>query len=314
MVLEKPVYYLGLLTTSHYLLRVLKFIFLFVRQSSLPRYLHGTNSWALVTGASSGIGFGFAQELCRRGFNVVLHGRNPVKLARLKADLNRQYPDRSIRIAVADALRSDLVSPVEDIASTVRDLHLTVLINNIGGLAGIVTPDFKTLDTHTAREVDDTINLNDRFATQLTRALLPVLVKNQPSLILNVGSMATVMRMPYLSVYAAAKAYDMAFSSNLAAEMKAERREVEVLGILVGNVQTEARPGLATSTMTPSARVMARAALERVGCGRSVVHGYLPHALQQASLDCLPDALLGIFVQKEAKQLRENAEMIAKVA
>lgn len=314
MVLENLFYYLGLLTASLYSWRVVQFILLFLRQSSLPRYRHGITSWALVTGASSGIGLAFAQELCRRGFNVILHGRNRHKLQGLKADIGRQFPDRSVRIVVADALQSDLVGPVNDLVSCVQDLHLTVLINNIGGLGGIVTPTFKPLSTHTAREVDDTIDLNARFATQLTRALLPSLVKNTPSLILNIGSLAAVMSMPYLSVYSAAKAYDMAFSANLAAEMKAEGQDVEVLGILVGSVQTEGRPGVRTSMMTPSAMIMARAALERVGCGRSVVPAYLPHAWQQAFLRFFPEALMGLFVEKEAKKLKANAEMLAKMA
>ncbi len=312
MVFEKSFHYLGLLATIYYLFKVLRFTFLFVRPSSLPRYLHGGNSWALVTGASSGIGLGFAQELCSRGFDVVLHGRNAAKLEGLKADLNIQYPNRSIRIAVADALQVDTTTSVDHLVSAVRDLHLTVLVNNIGGVAGIVSPQFKSLETHTAQEMDDTIQLNDRFATQLTRGLLPMLSRNHPSLILNVGSVVAEMSMPYLSVYAAAKAYDMAFSSNLAAEMKAEGRDVEVLGILVGNVQTEGRQGLSTSIMTPSGRTMASAALERVGCGRSVVPGYLPHALQKATMDCLPAALVGGFLEKEAIRLRDHAAMASK--
>ncbi|KAL9112670.1 MAG: hypothetical protein Q9187_007730, partial [Circinaria calcarea] len=185
---EKSLYCLGILTTCYYFLRFFQFIYLFIRPSSLPRYLRRPSSWALITGASSGIGFGFAQELCSRGFNVILHGRNPNKLERLQAELQRQFPDRSIRIAIADAVQSKVASSIEDIVSSLRDLQLTVLINNIGGITGMAPPPFKTLAAYTAQEVDETIKVNAGFATQITRALLPVLQKNQPSLILNIGS------------------------------------------------------------------------------------------------------------------------------
>ena len=311
-VLERAFYYLGLLTASQCLVRGLNFIFLFIRPSSLPRYRHDNNSWALVTGATGDIGFGFAQELCRRGFNVIIHGRNTAKLEKSKVDLEREHPDRFIRIAVADAFGSNVATAIAQIVLSVQDVKLTVLINNIGGVGGVLKPEFKTLESHTAEQVDGVIDLNDTFMTQLTRALLPNLSKNQPSLVINIGSMSSLMSMPYLTVYSASKAYTMAFSRNVEAEMKAEGKDVEVLGILLGNVKTEKRPDLTVGFGVPTARTMASATLERVGCGRSVVPGYLPHALQKMMLDCMPDSLSSYVMRSMMKQLKAEAEARAK--
>jgi 17beta-estradiol 17-dehydrogenase / very-long-chain 3-oxoacyl-CoA reductase len=64
--------------------------------------------WAIVTGGSDGIGRGYVEELLFRGFNVIVHGRSKEKLAKLKVDLERQYPTRSIATVIADASHVEL--------------------------------------------------------------------------------------------------------------------------------------------------------------------------------------------------------------
>lgn len=78
--------------------------------------------------------------------------------------------------------------------------------------------------------------MNARWPTQLTKALLPLLTDNSPSLIMNVGSMAGLWGLPYLSVYCASKAFNMLFSDALKQEIAAEgkRKDIEVIGIIVG--------------------------------------------------------------------------------
>ncbi|KAA6410267.1 MAG: hypothetical protein FRX48_05688 [Lasallia pustulata] len=313
--ISKLFFYLGLFTAAKYLSQLLSFIYLFVRTSSLPRYLHSTSSWALVTGSSDGLGRGFAEELCDQGFNVVLHGRNPAKLERLKADLNRDFPGRSIRIAVADSLQSDRAGAIQAVIDVVQDLNLTVLVNNVGGTLGIVTPTFKMFERQTSREVDDGIQLNLGFATRLTHALLPILQRNQPSLIINISSAAGIMSMPYLVVYSSSKAYNVSFSRHLSAELKVEGKDIEVLGIIVGDTVTPGgRPGTVVSLMTPSPRTMARATLQKVGCGREVVPGYMMHALQIYGVSCLPGWLSASLLAKAMKKFKEDAEAYAKRA
>ena len=89
----------------------------FLYPSTLDRYLRDyqeEKSWALVTGSSDGIGEGIAHELCSRGFNVVLHGRNAEKLSRVQASLLAGYPKVQIRKVIADA-ESFTTSAIDDI-------------------------------------------------------------------------------------------------------------------------------------------------------------------------------------------------------
>ncbi|KAI4126901.1 MAG: hypothetical protein LQ347_004806 [Umbilicaria vellea] len=300
---------------AKYLSELLSFTNLFARSISLPRYLHHTSSWALITGSCDGIGRGSVEELCLQGFNVVLHGRNPAKLERLKEDLNKEFSGCSIRIAVADSLQSNDASSNQAIVDGVQDLNLTVLVNNIGGLAGIVTPNFKTLERLSTQEIDDTIQLNLGFATQITHALLPILERNQPSLIINISSVAAVLSTPYLTLYSASKAYNISFSRNLSAEFKAEGKDIEDLGIIVGETITPGgRPGRSVGIMRPSPRTLAKAALQKVGCGRENVPGYSVHALQVSGLSLLPEFLTAFLVAKQMRKSKQHAEAYVKKA
>jgi len=117
---------LGTLTLTLLFLRLSRFLYLYLRPSSLPRYLHSPDNhepWALITG----IGKTIAHTLTQHGFNIIiLHGRNASKLSSLAATLHHSFPARRFRPAVLDA----------SLASSTADLHLTVLVNNVAG--GIV--------------------------------------------------------------------------------------------------------------------------------------------------------------------------------
>ena len=273
---------IGIISTSFLFIRFLRFLHLYTRPSSLKRYHHGDNPWAFVTGASDGIGRAFAQELAQNGFNVILHGRNTAKLETVKAQLQKQFPKLNFRILIADASSSSY-QQINDLITSIHDLHLTILINNVGG-AITVAP----LEDTTSEDIDAIINLNARFPTQLTKALLPKLTRTiSPSLIMNIGSTGDFC-VPYATVYGGSKGFNMTWSSSLGMELRSEGRNVEVLGVSVGRVTDVSHSKKDASFFTPSARTMAKAALQRVGCGRPVVVGYVGHALQRFLVGILP--------------------------
>jgi len=215
--------------------------------------------------------------------------------------LNQEFPNTKFRIVVADA--SDASNQqIQELVSSLSDIHLTILINNVGG--GSVC---KPLEDHAPREVDSMMNLNARFPIQITRALLSTFTKtSDPRLIMTIGSLGT-SGVPYAVPYGGSKAFNMSMSASLDVEMRTEGKNVEVIGIPVGGVTEVGHRKDAATFFTPNGRTMARAALARVGCGRAVVIGYLGHAIQIFFLELLPRAVKESLVVPIMKRYKEEA-------
>ncbi|KAK3673196.1 hypothetical protein LTR78_007036 [Recurvomyces mirabilis] len=278
----------------------------FLRRSQLDRY-QGTQenpAWALVTGGSDGIGHGFAEELLSRGFNVVLHGRSQVKLEGVKNALLKEWPQREIRLVIIDAAKLDgLDDKLQSAAKSLQDINLKVLINNVGGDGG-VAPLFTPLQEKPASDISKFLCVNSHFPTAITRVFLPQLIRNEPTLIMNIGSGVSEIAGPYISIYSGAKSYNKAWSRSMAAELKLQGYDIEVLCIMVGLVATNSTQDRKPGGAIASSRGMAASSLNAVGCGRYDIWAYWPHALQFAILlHLLPTKFVNNFgakiVQKE---------------
>ena len=297
--------YVAALAAAYFFTKSASFFWTYCRPSSLPKYLHHCRkSYALITGASDGIGFGLAEEFCSRNFNVILHGRNQSKLTKLKETLSASYPKVDVQILVLDAL-SATVDDMQSAIQQVQDLHITALVNNIGGTGGIVSSAFLSFSNNTFREIDDMITLNLRFTTLFTRAFLPILTRNGPSLILNLGSQGD-LGVAYLPIYSSTKSYIRALTRALSAEFKAEGINIEVLDCAGGSIASAQNPAEAT-LMRPSSRRFAKACLDSVGCGQTRVVPYLPHGLQELLLGVLlPNWLVDTLIAKQLKPMADN--------
>ncbi|GAB7366659.1 hypothetical protein MBLNU230_g8642t1 [Neophaeotheca triangularis] len=280
----------------------------FLRRSTFDRYKDSSvPSWALVTGASNGIGRGFAEELCSRGFSVILHGRNPSKLESVKADLLSQWPECEIKILVLDAANEDDYTRLEANAEQLKYLNIKVLVNNV---AGSPDPLWATLTSRTGLDISTFIDATARFP-DITRVLLPQLIERKPSLILTIGSGASEFPGPYISVLSGCKAFNKSWSRCLTTEMKVEGHgEVEVLFLLVGMVATTNTRK--ASTMVPSPRRFAKSGLEAAGSGRSVAWAYWPHALQFGVIGLLPDWIAERMIASIAVKEKALEEAEAK--
>lgn len=273
--------HVGVCAVAVVLLLALDTLVVYLRPSKLPRYLQTKNSqpaWALVTGASDGIGKAFAHSLAEAGFNVVIHGRNPSKLAVVLAELESTYPLRSFRTLLADATECH-PDAFEDIVQFLSDIHLTVLVNNAGGVSRRpASTDYRPLDSYTHAELVESVNLNALFPTLLTRALTPALAANGPALIIFVGSVAD-LGLPLVAPYGSSKSFLRTLADSMALEMKMTGRDIEALHLRIGPVTGVATIWRRPSWLQPHATTLAQTVLDRVGCGRAVVVPYLPHAL-----------------------------------
>ncbi|MCH7810248.1 MAG: SDR family oxidoreductase [Chloroflexi bacterium] len=164
---------------------------------------------ALVTGASAGIGEEFARQLAKRGYDVVIVARRRDRLDKLASELKEGGAD-------AEVIAADLSRP-EGVAAVVERLEkgdISVLVNNAG---------FATSGEFTQLPVDrelQEIDLNIRALTQLSHAGLARMKQSGAGSIINVASTGAYQPVPYMSTYAATKAYVLSFSEGLHEEAK----------------------------------------------------------------------------------------------
>jgi 17beta-estradiol 17-dehydrogenase / very-long-chain 3-oxoacyl-CoA reductase len=284
----------------------------FLRPYNLSKYKKGGKGepWALVTGASDGIGVGFAEELASQGFNVILHGRNEQKLLGVKERLLFQWPARKFEIlildAIADAGNADKMAAA---LAEFKDLNIKILINNVGGVAG-GKPSFRKFVEKSPGLIDDWIDINLRFATQFTRQLLPTLIANQAALIINISSGSADAPSPWLAVYSGTKAFNKSWSRSLAVELLDEGHDIDCHAIIVGPTATD-RLGLDVSMTQPSVRTLAKSSLRYAGTSVRDVAAYWGHDYLMTLFSILPNSFAENFVRNFSKEFikKEQREM-----
>lgn len=170
-------------------------------------------AFALVTGASQGLGKYFARALAARRHNLVLVARTKEKLEALANEL------RTTHAIEAEPLAFDLASPLagQRLAQELRERELSIdlLVNNAGfGLRG------KFWEFSLERQLE-MISLHDAAAVELTYSLLPPMIEAHTGGIINVSSIAGFQPIPYAALYSATKAFLTTFSMALREELRA---------------------------------------------------------------------------------------------
>jgi short-subunit dehydrogenase len=174
----------------------------------------------LITGASSGIGLELAYECARHDHDLILVARSKDVLKKVKMTIERTQ-NSFVEIFECDLTKT---RAVEMLAKKIekKDLKVNNLINNAGfGTSG----NFQKLDIKTELNM---INLNCSSLVELTHTFLPQILKKNGR-ILNVASTAAFQPVPFMSVYAATKAFVLSFSEALNSEIKSKGASVTAL-------------------------------------------------------------------------------------
>jgi short-subunit dehydrogenase len=257
---------------------------------------------ALITGASSGLGAEFARQLAPVADTLVLVARRADNLDALKADLEARHPAVRVHVYVMDITREnqnrDFLVWLER-----EKIRLNFVINNAG--MGDKGP-FANGDW---AKIHAMLELNVVALTRLTHHLLPTLREGGRGAILNVSSIAGLIPLPHMSVYAATKAYVNSFSDGLRMELR--DTGVTVTAVLPGPVETEfgqvatrgnGDPEWDTPeelTMTPGDVV--HAALAAVAADKArVIPGWKVALLMGAAV-ALPLGILRLILQRKAR-------------
>lgn len=167
---------------------------------------------ALVTGASSGIGETFARELAKKNYNLILVARSQDKLEKLASELSEKYQIETGAIA-QDLTESNAGQKVFDRLKT-QNIVVDLLINNAG------FGDYGEFASRPLAKQMAMIQLNIAALVELTGLFLPLMQQRRNGAVVNVASIGGFQPIPYMSVYAATKAFVLSFSEALWAENK----------------------------------------------------------------------------------------------
>lgn len=185
--------------------------------------------WAVITGASSGIGAEFAHRLAARGMHLVLVARRQDLMQELADELDTRHGTKT-EIIVSDLTQPGEARRVMDEVER-RGLTVELLVNNAGfGFAGAID------DTDVERMLE-MIRLNVAALTELTYRALAGMLERRHGAVINVASVAAFQPVAYMPVYAATKAYVLSLSEALWAE--ARDRNVTVMALCPGATRTE---------------------------------------------------------------------------
>ncbi|MEG5171833.1 SDR family oxidoreductase [Microcoleus sp. B3-D7] len=252
---------------------------------------------ALITGASGGIGAAFAAELAKRQHNLILVARSEDKLQQLAATLQQEF-NILVEIIVQDLTAPAAGTAVFD-AVVKKGWTVDLLVNNAGfGDYGVFAD--RPLDKQVTM-----VQLNIVALVELSHLFLQGMRQRKAGSVINVSSIAAFQPMPYLSMYAATKAFVLSFSEALWAENK--DLGIRVLCLCPGPTESdffavaEFPKSMASSSgqkLVPAAEVV-RDALKALDKNEShVVTGGIPNQIIANMPRLMPRELLVKSVEK----------------
>lgn len=185
--------------------------------------------WALVTGASAGIGQAIAEQLAAAGTHLILTARRADRLSQLASDLALKHGTR-VEVFPADLAKPGAAREIHAF-TTGKGIAVDLLVNNAGFGA------FGHIQEIPEQRLLDMVQVNCSAVLQLTRLYAQEMVERRRGDILIVASTAAFQAVPFISAYAATKAFDLIFAEGVAEELR--RFGVHVCALCPGSTTTE---------------------------------------------------------------------------
>ena len=247
--------------------------------------------WAVVTGASAGIGAEFARQLAEQKINLVLVARRKQRLDDLARRLERDAKIQT-KVITADLAQADFLHVI--LAET-GSLDVGLLVNNAGfGLAG------RFIDHEMERELD-LLNVNCRAPLLLSHVFARQMAKRHRGGIIMVSSVSGYLATPFEATYSASKVYELFLAESLRYELQGDG--IEVLALCPGSTNTEfhalaGSPAVAAMDVEP----VVRAALRKLGKTSVTIPGWHNRMLVRL-LKLTPRRLHTLFAGRVMRKL-----------
>lgn len=202
---------------------------------------YGEGSWSLVTGSTDGIGLCFADQLAKRGFNVVISGRSEGKVQQRVKEIENKYPKVQVKGIVVDFSQCDRPGFIDDIRKKLIGLDISMLVNNVATIR------YENVGDLTDENIIYTVKLNCMNQALLLNHFLPYFKRRgERSAIIDVCSLHSLRPYGKLELQSAVKAYNRALT--LSVELAEKFTNVDLLCLMPGWTKTNMLPDL---KMTP---------------------------------------------------------------
>ena len=289
----------GVLKLTLFLLRSLALIAdLFILPPvNFSKYGSKAGTYAVVTGASDGIGKEYARQLGKRGFNLILISRTLSKLEDLQAEIQKNC-NVKVEILALD-FSTDEPGNYEKIKELCKRFPVSILVNNVGRSHSIPVPFLETEE----EEMRNIITINNTATLMVTQVVAPIIVntvkekKSPRGLILTMGSFGGLIPTPLLATYSGSKAFLQNWSNSLAGELAKDNVDVEViLSYLVTSAMSKVRR---TSMMIPNPKQFVASTLRNVGrrCGAQERYATSTPYWSHAIYEFLIEEVFGVYAK-----------------
>ncbi|KAL5361071.1 very-long-chain 3-oxoacyl-CoA reductase [Aspergillus floccosus] len=277
---------------------------LFVLPGKSLRSFGPKGSWAVVTGASDGLGKEFALQLARAGYNIVLVSRTASKLDTLSDELTSKYPSVQTKVLAMDFARNQ-DSDYQKLKELIGDLDVAVLVNNVGKSHDMPVPFALTSE----EEMTDIVTINCMGTLRVTQLVVPGMMQRKRGLILTMGSFGGLLPTPLLATYSGSKAFLQQWSTSLGSELAPYGITVELVqAYLITSAMSKVRRA---SALIPNPRAFVKSVLSKIGRnGGSPGYAYSSspywsHGLMAWFLTCVTGTM-GKFVVGQNRGMHES--------
>jgi len=253
------------------------------------RDLKRLGKWAVVTGATDGIGKAYAFAFAKRGINVLLISRTESKLKEVQVEIQAKYRGVDVKYVVCDYSKFD-DNAKSLVKAGLEGLEIGVLVNNVG--MGYRYPRY--FDELPDQEVKDLLTLNIDSTVWMTRMVLPGMLERKCGAIVNLSSGSALYTLPLLAEYSGAKSFVEKFSRALNAEYR--DRGVTCQCQVPFYVATKLAK-MRKSLMVPTPTEYVNTAIKWIGYPDALVQPFWLHAVQGWVLSQLPDYIVARIIK-----------------
>ncbi|CAH8626128.1 Inactive hydroxysteroid dehydrogenase-like protein 1 [Schistosoma haematobium] len=276
------------------LISLLYIIFIYTigkRLFSKRKLLKEAGEWAIVTGATDGIGKVYAEELANDGLKIMLISRNEEKLLNVANEIERNYHVET-RIVTADFTSTDVYQRIQEAIDQLSSI--ACLVNNVG--MGVPKLDYyATADYITIDFIKNIVFCNTLPIAMMTHLVLPKMLKQSTTgmAIINIGSHSGYRAFPFLSLYSATKSFVNQLSRSISNENYDHRIHIQTVCPMF--VSTAMNGYCKMSLLIPDPKIYVQHALNMLGVEQEIF-GYIGHAIQAYINSFLPNSFLRYYM------------------